>query len=373
MTVLSNLKLFDGTRFLDETAISFDNGTITALGTMTNGIDMGGRLLSPGLIDLHMHGQMGEDNMRPGGTTYIATTQPQFGVTSFCPTSVTDSDEQTRVFLENVRLTMESAQGARVLGAYLEGPYLDYELRGVHDERFLKEPSISHYRALVEGYEDLIVRVTLAPEKKGGMELVRFLADQGITVSIGHSAATAVETTEAVRLGVSTTTHTFNAMPALHHRQPGVLGVALTHPDLKAEFVADMVHIHPLIVKLIYLAKGVEGCFYCTDSMEAAGMRDGIYRLGNGTVSVQNGIARKGERLAGSTLTMDQGLRLLVEDADIPLHDALRMGTRNPADVIGRPDLGRLVPGAKADFVLWDDTLHVEATYVEGRCLYRAD
>ena len=373
MTVLSNLKLFDGTRFLDETAISFDNGTITALGTMTNGIDMGGRLLSPGLIDLHMHGQMGEDNMRPGGTTHIATTQPQFGVTSFCPTSVTDSDEQTRVFLENVRLAMESAQGARVLGAYLEGPYLDYELRGVHDERFLKEPSISHYRALVEGYEDLIVRVTLAPEKKGGMELVRFLADQGITVSIGHSAATAVETTEAVRLGVSTTTHTFNAMPALHHRQPCVLGVALTHPDLKAEFVADMVHIHPLIVKLIYLAKGVEGCFYCTDSMEAAGMRDGIYRLGNGTVSVQNGIARKGERLAGSTLTMDQGLRLLVEEADIPLHDALRMGTRNPADVIGRPDLGRLVPGSKADFVLWDDTLHVEATYVEGRCLYRAD
>lgn len=373
MTVLSNLRIFDGTRFRDETSIAFENGLITALGSVTTGMDMGGRLISPGLIDLHMHGQLGEDNMCPGGTMRIAATQPQFGVTSFCPASVTDSDEQTRVFLENVRRAMVSSQGARVLGAYMEGPYLNDEYRGVHDARFLKDPSVSHYCSLVAGYEDLIARVTLAPEKDGGMELVRFLAGQGITVSIGHSSATADETMEAVRLGVSTTTHTFNAMPALHHRQPGVLGVALTHPDLKAELIADMVHLHPLVVKLIYLAKGVEGCFYCTDSMEAAGMSDGLYNLGRRTVTVQGGVARQGDRLAGSTLTMDRGLRLLVGQADIPLNDALRMGTRNPADIIGRTDLGRLVPGGKADFVIWDDTLHAKATYVEGRCLYRAD
>lgn len=373
MTVLSNIKLFDGICFRDETAISFENGIITEIGNMATGVNMGGRMLTPGLIDLHVHGQMGKDSMRPNGVSHISATQVRFGVTSFCPTSVTDSDKSTRVFLENVRQAMTSPQGARVLGAYLEGPYLDKSLCAVHDARFLKDPSISHYCKLVEGYEDLIVRVTLAPEKKCGMSLVQYLVNQGITVSIGHSAATAEETKKAIHLGVNTTTHTFNAMQPLHHRQPGVLGVALTHPDIKVEFIADMVHVHPLIVELIYIAKGVEGCFYCTDSMEAAGMPDGHYRLGSSSVTVENGIARKGDRLAGSTLTMDHGLRLLVEQTNIPLHDALRMGTSNPADVIGRSDLGRLLPGARADFVLWDDSLHVNATYVDGQCLYRAD
>ncbi|MGI6617239.1 MAG: N-acetylglucosamine-6-phosphate deacetylase [Saccharofermentanales bacterium] len=373
MTTLSNIKLFDGTRFRDETSISIHDGIITELGNTTTGIDMGGKMLSPGLIDLHMHGQMGEESMRPGGVVRIAFTQLMFGVTSFCPASVTDSDENTRIFLENVRQAMISPKGARVLGAYLEGPYLDHDLRGVHDERYIKDPSVSHYIELVDGYEDIIARVTLAPEKNGGMELVQYLADQGITVSIGHSAANAEETMDAIRHGVNTTTHTFNAMHPLHHRQPGVLAVALTHPDISAEFIADMIHIDPLIVKLIYLAKGVEKCFYCTDSMEAAGMPDGDYQLGPSTISVENGIARKGDRLAGSTLTMDHGLRLLVEQAGIPLHDALRMGTRNPADIIGRTDIGRLLPGAKADFVLWDESLHVKATYVDGQCLYCAD
>ena len=203
-----------------------------------------------------MHGQMGENSMRPGGVMRISATQVQFGVTSFCPASVTDSDENTRIFLENVRQAMTYRKGARVLGAYLEGPYLDHDLRGVHDDRYIKDPSISHYCALVDGYEDIIVRVTLAPEKDGGMELVQYLTDQGITVSIGHSAASADETRKAIRLGINTTTHTFNAMRPLHHRQPGVLGVALTHPGISTEFIADMVHINPLIVKLIYLAKG---------------------------------------------------------------------------------------------------------------------
>ncbi len=372
MTTLSNIKLFDGMHFRDETSISFDDGIITELGNVTYGIDMGGQMLSPGLIDLHMHGQMGEDSMRPGGVMRISATQVQFGVTSFCPASVTDSDENTRNFLENVRQAMSHSKGARVLGAYLEGPYLDHDLRGVHDDRYIKDPSVSHYCELVDGYEDIIVRVTLAPEKDGGIKLVQYLADQGITVSIGHSAANAEETMDAIRHGVNTTTHTFNAMHPIHHRQPGVLAVALTHPDISAEFIADMVHIDPLIVKLIYFAKGVERCYYCTDSMEAAGMPDGDYQLGPSVVTVENGVARKGDRLAGSTLTMDRGLRLLLEQAGIPLHDALRMGTRNPADIIGRTDLGRLLPGAKADFVLWDETLRVKATYVEGQCLYRA-
>lgn len=373
MTTLSNIKLFDGTQFRDETSISILDGIIKELGNKTTGIDMGGVILSPGLIDLHTHGQMGEDSMRPGGVMHIASTQVQFGVTSFCPASVTDSDENTRIFLDNVRHAMEYSKGARVLGAYLEGPYLDHSLRGAHDARYIKDPSISHYSALVNGYEDIIVRVTLAPEKDGGMELVKYLADQGIIVSIGHSAANAEETLEAIRHGVNSTTHTFNAVHPLHHRRPGILGVALTHPDISAEFIADMIHIDPLIVKLIYLAKGLERCFYCTDSMEAAGMPDGCYKLGPSVITVENGVARKGDLLAGSTLTMDHGLRLLVEQASIPLQDALRMGTRNPADIIGRPDLGRLLPGAKADFALWDKSLHLKATYVGGQCLYRAD
>ena len=199
------------------------------------------------------------------------------------------------------------------------------------------------------------------------------LIAKGIMVSIGHSAATYEDALHAFDLGIRSTTHTCNGMFPLHHRTPGVLGAILHDTRVKAEFIADLHHVHPAVIEMIYRIKGPDGCYFCTDSLEATGLSDGTYY--NGTdptpVIVKDGIALKNGGLAGSTLTMDQGLRNLVQVVGIPLEHALQMGTRNPADMIGRPDLGRITPGAAADFILLDSQLQVQATYVRGVCEYR--
>ena len=371
MNTICNVRIFDGTAFRQETSVSFDGEVITALDNRNTGADMDGLLLCPGFVDIHMHGQLGLDSMRPGENAKMAATQVQYGVTAFCPASVTQTDGPIRAYLADIQAAMALERGARVLGAYLEGPYLAEPVRGAHDADKLRDPELSHYQALTAGYEDEVVRVTLAPERKGGMELVSYLKSRGVTVSIGHSAATAEECARSIELGVNSSTHTCNGMEPLHHRKPGVLGVTLTQDAIRAEFIADLIHIDPILIRLIYRAKGPQGCYYCTDSLEAAGMPDGVYNLGGSDVTVHNGIAKKGDSLAGSTLTMDQGLRNLVQKVGLPLADALGMGTRIPAQVIGRTDLGRIAPGCKADFILLDRDLRVRATYVRGICEYR--
>ncbi len=371
MSTIRNVRIFNGAAFLPERAVTFQNGIVTAVENAHSGDDMGGLLLAPGFVDIHMHGQKGFDSMRAGDIERMAQSQVSFGTTSFCPASITETDEAIRSYLAGIRQAMKLPRGARVLGAYLEGPYLAEAVRGAHDPAKLRDPSPAHYRNLVCGFEEEIVRVTLAPELPDGMELISYLRSRGVVSSIGHSAATAEETARAISLGVRCSTHTCNGMLPLHHRSPGVLGVILTDDRIKAEFIADLIHIDPIIIRLIYRAKGPEGCYFCTDSMEAAGMPDGIYHLGAECVTVRNAVAWKGDSLAGSTLTMDRGLRNLVGAVGIPLESALRMATRNPADVLGRSDIGRIAVGTKADFVLLDSNLNIEATYVRGVCEYK--
>lgn len=364
---LCNARIFDGTTFLTQTAVSFENGMITALHDGRDGTDVDGKLLSPGFVDIHMHGILGLDSMRPGSIGKMAGILPQYGTTSFCPTSLSETDEVIRSYLYEVHDAKGRESGARVVGAHLEGPYLAESVRGVHDAGKLRDPLPQHYRQLTLGYEADICRVTLAPERRSGMELTRHLSSRGIAVSIGHSEATAAQTQEAARQGVNSSTHTFNGMKPLHHRNPGVLGAILTDERISAEFIADLIHIDPIMVQLIYRAKGPEKCYFCTDSMEATGMPDGIYHLGQEEVTVENGIALKNGGLAGSTLTMDRGLRNLVQKIGLPLCDALRMATSNPAYVLGETDIGRIAVGAKADFVILDADLQVISTYVRGK------
>lgn len=369
---LCNTKIFDGTTFLPQTAVSFKNGVITALHNSTDGTNVGGKLLAPGFVDIHMHGIRGLDSMRPGNISKMAEILVQYGATSFCPSSITETDEVIRSYLQEIHDAMNLQSGARVLGAYLEGPYLAESVKGAHDATKLRDPILGDFKKLVAGYEGDICRITLAPERKGGMELIKFLSAQGITVSIGHSEATAAQALEAIYLGVNSSTHTFNGMKPLHHRNPGVLGAILIDKRIQAEFIADLIHIDPLMIQLIYEVKGPEKCYFCTDSMEAAGMPDGTYHLGMYQITVKNGIAQKNGSLASSTLTMDQGLRNLVQKLDLPLCDVLRMATRNPADVLGKVDIGRIQVGAKADFVLLDEDLRVVSTYVRGKKEYMA-
>lgn len=367
---LCNARIFNGTSFITQSAVAFENGVITALDNDLNGMDVHGKLLVPGFVDIHMHGIHGLDCMRMGDLKKMVNVLVQYGTTSFCPASLTETDATIRSYLYYVHEAMSLQSGTRVLGAYLEGPYLAESVKGAHDAKKLKDPNLEHYKKLVSNYESDILRITLAPERKGGMELTKFLFEQGIAVSVGHSAATAQQTLKAARLGVNSSTHTCNGMNPLHHRKPGVLGAVLTENRISAEFIPDLIHIDPILIQLIYQSKGPSNCYYCTDSMEAAGMQDGTYHLGLDEVIVKNGIAQKDDSLAGSTLTMDKGLRNLVHKVGIPLCNALRMATRNPAEVINKTDIGQIKVGAKADFVLLDNNLHVVATYVRGKREY---
>ena len=372
MDTISNVRIFDGTKFLQETAVSFSDGRIVRLHNGSGGVDMGGCILAPGFVDIHMHGLLGQDAMYDGSIEPMAMAEPRFGTTSFCPASITAVDEEIRAYMKQIHNAMGLQRGARVLGAYLEGPFLAEPTRGGHDAALLSDPQPEHYLRMVQGYEKDVARITLAPERAGGDELVKMLSEQGITVSIGHSAATYEEAVHSFDLGIRSTTHTCNGMIPLHHRTPGVLCAVLNDERVKAEIIVDLHHVHPRVIELIYRCKGVSGCYFCTDSLEATGLSDGVYHNGNDPrpVIVKDGIALKDGGLAGSTLTMDRGLRNLVNGVGIPLEDALRMGTRNPADVLGCRDIGRIEPGACADFVLLDEKLEVQATYVRGNCEY---
>ena len=171
MATICNVRIFDGTAFRKESAVTFENGTITALDDRREGEDMGGVLLCPGFVDIHMHGQKGLDSMRPGDNGRMAETQVKYGVTSFCPASITETDEAIRAYLADIRAAMELERGARVLGAYLEGPYLAERVKGAHNAAKLRDPELTHYQELTAGFEDEIRRVTLAPEKPGAWSL----------------------------------------------------------------------------------------------------------------------------------------------------------------------------------------------------------
>lgn len=373
MDTISNVRIFDGRKFLNETAISFSDGKIVSTHCNRCGLDMQGMILAPGFVDIHMHGLLGNDAMHKGAIEAMAKAEPQFGTTSFCPASITATDENIKLYMERIHEARKMKRGARVLGAYLEGPFLAESTCGAHDKTLLCDPELVHYEHLVECYEEDVVRITIAPERPGGDELIRTLSDRGIVVSIGHSAASYEEAIHSFDLGIQSTTHTCNGMFPLHHRNPGVMCAILNDDRVKAEVIADLHHVHPQVIRMLYRSKGVDGIYFCTDSLEATGQPDGVYHTGNDPrpVVVKDGIATKDGGLAGSTLTMDKGLRNLVNVVGIPLEQALQMGTRNPADVLKRLDIGRIEQGASADFVLLNDGLEVCATYIRGNLEYR--
>lgn len=373
--VLFNARVFDGTSFVKETSLCLENGVIQGLGAghKEGGVDCGGRILAPGMIDLHTHGIGGYSVMSPEGLKKAARLYPRHGVTSFCPGAGCACNADIRRYLEGVLAFVREPEGAGVLGAYLEGPYLSAPNRGANPAGMLRTPSLSDYQDMVGEYGSLVKRITIAPELPGALTLIERLAGDGVMVSAGHCAPTAGQMMEAVERGVRSTTHTCNGMPPLHHRAPGVLGEALTDERVCTEFIADLVHIDPILIKLIHRVKGPQNCYVCTDSIPAATMPDGTYCLNEGEVTVKNGVATLGDSLAGSTLTMDRALRNLVEKVGIPLEDALRMCTSTPARAIGAGGRkGMIAAGYDADLVLLEDDLSVFMTIVRGETEFQA-
>ena len=363
-----------------------DNGLIAEVGarrtaSMRSGdIDAGGLLVLPGFADVHVHGGGGADFMHgtPDAVRQIARTHARHGTTSLLATTLTASRTDTDAAIVAARSAISAGPGdgeARVLGIHLEGPYICAARRGAQPEAFVRPPDAEELRHWLALSENTVRKITLAPELPGAEEIIRLAHAHGVTVSIGHTNATAAEAEAAIEWGAASATHVFNAMPPLHHREPGAAGAALTRPEIVCELIADGVHLHPLMVKLVVAAKGPSGAMLITDAMEGAGMPDGEYALGGQTVFVQNGTAAFADgTLAGSVLTMNRAfsnVRRFVPVLSLP--DAARLSSGNALRQLGLSDtLGTLVPGMTADIaVVHPDTGEVFWTLVNGSVAYR--
>lgn len=335
-------------------------------------VDAAGGWIVPGFVDVHVHGGGGHDVMdaTPQALEALSSTLARHGVTSFLATTVTAERARTTAALATVAAAAESLAGARLLGTHLEGPYLAAAHRGAQNKDELRLPDLPEY---AEWFDTGTVRlVTLAPELDGALELIASGTAKGVRFSAGHSGASETELHAALDAGLRHATHAFNGMPSLHHRQPGLLGAILTDDRVRAELIADGVHVHPTVMDLLVRVKGPERVMLVSDAMRAAGMPDGTYELGGQRVTMQAGVCRTTEGgLAGSTLTLDRAVRNLVHRVGVAWGDAVTMATASPADALDRgDDLGRLAVGHRADVTVLDAQGHVRTTIVDGRIVH---
>jgi N-acetylglucosamine-6-phosphate deacetylase len=328
-----------------------------------SGVSVDAFTIAPGFIDLQVNGAAGVDlATEPGRVAEVAAALPAFGVTSFLPTLVSSPTSQLDAALAVDRAVPVGC--AKVLGWHLEGPVIAPSRRGTHDVASLAQAGavdMSRWCA------DTGVRVvTVAPELGGALDVVRRLAGRGVTVSLGHTDCDAAMARAAIDAGASMVTHLFNAMVPLSHREPGIIGVALTDDRVTCGVIADGVHVHPMVLDLVWRCAGPDRVVVVSDAIAAAGRGDGSCRLGEVEVTVVAGVARNADgALAGSVAMLDHGVRTLVRATGAPLAVILRAVTTNPARVIAC-DGGTLRPGAPADVVLLDAELQVAATLVDG-------
>jgi N-acetylglucosamine-6-phosphate deacetylase len=346
-------------------------------------IDGRGGYLAPGFIDLHVHGARGRNAMEANPEAFAEILQHHAGggTTSLTLTSIVAPLEGTLRLLAAARTwNAENREpSVRLLGIHLEGPFFSPGRAGAHDPAQIRVPAAAEIEALL-AYADVISQMTLAPEVPGALELIARLRAHGIIASGGHSDAWDEDAQAALDAGMSQVTHVFNAMSGARKRGPGrvagLLEVALSEPRLRCELIADGHHVAPTLLRLVYRAKGAGGVTLVTDASPGAGLAEGAaYRFGNVDCIVRGGVGltADGAALAGSTSTMIQGVANLVRQARVPLVDAVRMATWNPAVVLGVEKLlGLLIQGNAADLVLLSSELEVMATYVSGECVFRA-
>lgn len=323
-------------------------------------MDAQGQYLLPGFVDVHIHAYCGHDTMRgEADVRQMSLGLYKEGVAAFLPTTMSASVEETKHAIAGVRAVMnrQESQGAVVLGAHMEAPFLAEKKCGAQRKEFFMDPSMERLLQLTGGDVDAVRMITIAPERAGSEAFIHEATAGGIVVSIGHTEATAEETHLAAEWGATHVTHTFNAQPPLHHRAPGVPGAALTDDRLYCEMICDGVHLHPDVIRLIVRAKGTKHAVMITDSMEAVGMGEGQYDLGGQQVSVHHGEARLADgTLAGSVLTMPQALRNMIHRFGFQAEDAVRMCTLTPAESIGEKHAGRIAVESPGTLTLWDHT-----------------
>jgi len=343
-------------------------------GTRTH--DLGGNLIAPGYIDLHIHGSAGFDVMDDSADALTAVERllARHGVTGYYPTTVTAPLDAILRALERLADAIESRghtdktgeRRACPLGIHLEGPFISHVRKGVHPAAHLLPPRVETFERFWQAARGHLRMMTIAPELEGAAEVIVEAARRGVCVSLGHSDADFEATGRGIAAGARHATHTFNAMRPLDHRSPGILGAVLTDSRLSADIIADGVHLDPAIIKLFANAKGAEHTVLITDATAATGMPEGRYHLGSFEFEVKDGKCMANGVLAGSVLTMDKAVRNLARFAGWSLPQAVAAATRNPARVAGFVNRGVLAAGADADFVVLNPAGEVLRTFVGG-------
>lgn len=357
------------------------NGRIAAIlppdATIPGGItpiDARGMFITPGFIDIHTHGCAGADVMdaSPDALTAFAKAKAKEGVTGFLPT-VTAATRGAISLAVSTLKDYDPAGGAEILGLHLEGPSLNTEKAGALPTSGIRPIDPFEYSSYFAS--GLVKLITIAPEQTGALELISQGRSQGIVFSIGHTRATYEQAKLAVDAGATSATHLFNAMDPLHHRDPGAIGAVLDDPRFYAEIIADGVHLHPAIIRLVVKVKGPERLVLVTDSIRASGMPDGETTLAGEKVTVKDGIARtQAGALAGSTLTLDQALRNFITFTGLPLPEAVRTVTSTPATLLGLTEKkGAIAVSKDADLVMLDPSLNVTGTILHGEIIYQKE
>ena len=337
-------------------------------------MDAQGAYVSPGLIDVHIHGYAGVDvsDDKPDDVRLMARSLLQNGVTGFLPTTLTVSWETLTSICGHIRqLAKESEQtdfdGAQILGMHMEGPFINPSKKGAQNEAYILAPDAEK----VLSFADVIRVLTFAPEMPGGLAFTRTLKEKtGIALSIGHTSATYDQAMDAIHQGVTRSTHTFNAMTGLHHRDPGVVGAALT-TDIYTELIPDTFHVNKGLFPLMAKAKG-DRLVLITDALRSAGMPDGEYENG-GQIFILKGIECRLQdgTIAGSVLRMNHGVRNLRDYASLPMYQAVRAASLNAAESANLAEKkGSLTAGKDADIMLMDDRCEVLKTIVRGAVKY---
>lgn len=390
-----SMKIFNGQvitphRIIPRGSILIEGGKIVAI---KNGdidveteieIDAQGKYIAPGFIDIHVHGGGGYDFMDGDIESFlkIAETHARFGTTSMLPTTLTCENEDLMTMLGNYsKANNLNTKGAELLGLHLEGPYFSMNQRGAQDPRYIRHPDPAEYRYIVSHSNGVIKRWTLAPELPGAVDFIRYLRAEGIVASMGHTDAVYEEALLGFEHGVSLVTHLYSGMSGVVRRNAfrysGVIESAFLIDEMDVEIIADGIHLPASLLKLIYKIKGSDRIALVTDAMRGAGMPEGKSILGglkNGLeVIVEDGVAKLPNRssFAGSIATTDRLIRTMINLAEIPLIEAVKMLTHNPARMLGIDDRkGSLTEGRDADIVIFDQNILIDKTILKGKLLY---
>ncbi|MDQ8052233.1 MAG: N-acetylglucosamine-6-phosphate deacetylase [Pedobacter sp.] len=388
--LITNGKVITADGIIDHGYVLISDGAITAIGSGilqdvdALKIDAAGNYISPGFIDLHVHGGGGADFMDGTVAAFltVAETHAKYGTTAMCPTTLTSEIEDLLDTLDLYKIAdQKNDKGAQFIGMHLEGPYFNVNQRGAQDERYIRNPDPEEYEKILD-HSDQIVRWSAAPELPGALEFGKRIKEKGILLALAHTDAVYDEVVKGHEVGYNLATHFYSAMSGVTRkhafRYAGVIESCYLIDDMDVEIIADGIHLPAPLLKLVYKFKGTDRTALITDAMRAAGMPPGESVLGNLNtgmkVIVEDGVAKLLDRssFAGSVATADHLVRTMINEGGVPLMDTIKMISSTPARILGIDhQKGTIALGKDADIVVFDEDIQIKLTIVGGRIVYQ--